>query len=161
MYWLDLHGILYVVKALKFPSDNTPILRYISFSKSITRSSSHNQLQHNYCRTSLSRHFYFNRIVRLWNKLPPIDLSSSISSIKYRLTTHLWDHFNNHFDPLNSCTFHYLCPCSSCFVQWLPWLLITLVYFRLLHLLEIVLQHFITYVSLFMQMFFFFLLCVL
>ena len=29
MYWLELHDILYLVKALKFPSDNMPILRYI------------------------------------------------------------------------------------------------------------------------------------
>ena len=99
MYWLELHDILYLVKALKFPSDNMPILRYISFSKSNTQSSCHNRLQHNYCRTSVSHHFYFNRIVRLWNKLPSIDLSRSIPSIKYNLISHLWEHFNIHFDP--------------------------------------------------------------
>ena len=85
--------------------------------KSNTRSSCRNWLQHNYCHTSVSRHFYFNCIVRLWNKLPSIDLSRSIPSIKYNLIFHLWEHFNIYFDPSNSCSYHYLCPCSSWFVQ--------------------------------------------
>ena len=117
MYWLELNDILYLVKALKFPSDNMPILQYISFTNSNTRSSGLNKLKHNYCRTSLSRHFYFNRIIRLWNKLPSIDLSNSILSIKHHLVTHLWNHFHTHFDPSNTCTLHFLCPCSLCFVQ--------------------------------------------
>ena len=116
-HWLELNDILYLVKALKFPSDNMPILQYISFTNSNTRSSGLNKLKHNYCRTSLSRHFYFNRIVRLWNKLPSIDLSNSILSIKHHLVTHLWNHFHTHFDPSNTCTLHFLCPCSLCFVQ--------------------------------------------
>ena len=81
MYWLELLDILYLVKALKFPSDNMPILRYISFSKSNTRSSCRNRLQHNYCHTSVSRHFYFNHIVRLWNKLAPFYRFISFNSL--------------------------------------------------------------------------------
>ena len=107
------------MKALKFPSDNMPILQYISFTNSNTRSSGLNKLKHNYCRTSLSRHFYFNHIVRLWNKLPSIDLSNSILSIKHHLVTHLWNHFHTHFDPSNTCTLHFLVPvvyvsCNNC-----------------------------------------------
>ena len=111
MYWLELNDIMYLVKSLKNPSDNMPIHNLVSFSKSPTHP---NNLLHNYCHTSLARHFYFNRIARLWNKLPPIDLTSSISCIKLKLTSHFWDHFFINFDPQNHCSFHYLCPCSSC-----------------------------------------------
>ena len=113
MYWLELHDILYLVKALKFPSDNMPILRYIFFSKSNTQSSCRNRLQHNYCRTSVSRHFYFHRIVRLWNKIPSIvqflnQIQSYLSSVR-TLTFILILQIDAHII--------YLCPCSSCVVQ--------------------------------------------
>ena len=110
MYWLELNDIMYLVKSLKNLSDNMPIHNIISFSKSPTHP---NNLLHNYCRTSLAHHFYFSHIARLWNKLPPIDLTSSISCIKLKLTSHFWDHFFINFDPQNHCSFHYLCPCSS------------------------------------------------
>ena len=34
---------------------------------------------------TLSRHFYFNRVTRLWNLLPPIDLDLPLASIKRNL----------------------------------------------------------------------------
>lgn len=39
--------------------------------------------------TSLGRHFYFNRIVCLWNALPPIDLEKSAAVLKNHLTQFL------------------------------------------------------------------------
>ena len=44
------------------------------------------------------RHFYFNRIVRLWNSLPHIDLGLSINSIKATVYKHLWIHVTTHFN---------------------------------------------------------------
>ena len=54
MYWLELNDVMYLVSALKNPSDNVSIFQYVSFCKSSTRSSS---------RTFKSRHFYSNQIV--------------------------------------------------------------------------------------------------
>ena len=63
---------MYFVSALKKPSNNVSIFQYVSFCKSITCSSTQHNLQHNFNRTCKSRHFYFNQIVRIWNKLPLI-----------------------------------------------------------------------------------------
>ena len=114
MYWLELNDIMYLVKSIKYPPDNVSIFEFVSFTNSPSRP---NKLKHNYCRTSKARHFYFNRIVRLWNSLPPIDLTRSPRTIKHLLINHLWDHFLTNFEPLNHCTLHYLCPCSSCFTK--------------------------------------------
>ena len=59
-------------------------------------------------------HFYLNRIIRLWNALPTIDMSLPFQSIKHFLFEFLWNHFINHFQSDISCTYHFLCPCSSC-----------------------------------------------
>uniref|UniRef100_A0A1X7TSZ9 Reverse transcriptase domain-containing protein n=1 Tax=Amphimedon queenslandica TaxID=400682 RepID=A0A1X7TSZ9_AMPQE len=85
LYWLKLLDIMYLVKSLKFPSDNMSILEFISFNDSATRSSASHKLKHNFCRTSRSHNSYFNRIVRLWNKLPKIDLTESLATIKTKL----------------------------------------------------------------------------
>ena len=49
-----------------------------------------------------------------WNALPHIDLSLSLSTIKFHLKNFLWSHFLEHFDSFNPCTFHFVCPCSNC-----------------------------------------------
>ena len=116
MYWLELNDLMYFIKALKYPSDNFSVLSFVSFSKVGTRASTAHKLVHNYSRTTTYHHFYFNRLVRLWNSLPFIDLSQSLQCIKSKLLSYLWDHFTNHFNPDNSCTLHYLCPCSSCYI---------------------------------------------
>ena len=114
MYYFELNDIIFFVNSLKHPADHFRISDYITFSNSNTRSSSHRKLQHTNASTTSFRHFYFNRIPRLWNSLPPIDLDSSIASIKFNLTKFLWTHFQVNFDSSDSCTFHYLCPCSKC-----------------------------------------------
>ena len=69
MYWFELQDIMFLVKRLKDPSDNWGIHKYISFVHSVIRmGSSGNKLQINSKRTSAARHFYFNRVVRLWTK---------------------------------------------------------------------------------------------
>ena len=117
MYWLDLLDILFLVKCLQDKNDTINIFKYISFVECPTRAGSTKKLKHNYCRTSTSRHFYYNRVVLLWNSLPMVDLNQSFSSIKCTVLAHLWNHFYKFFDPTNPCKLSYLCPCSKCYVS--------------------------------------------
>ena len=66
-------------------------------------------LVHNYTRTNKARHFY-NRVVRLWNKLSEINLENSFSNIKAHLTKFLWNYFLHSFHPDNLCSYHFCCP---------------------------------------------------
>ena len=64
-------------------------------------------------RCSTTSHFYFNRVVKLWNKLP-IVLSESYTKNKHDICVFLWDHFIKNFNSDIPCSYHFLCPCSSC-----------------------------------------------
>ena len=48
-----------------------------------TRASQSGKFKHKLCRTIAGYHFYLNRIIRLWNALPQIDLSLPFQSIKH------------------------------------------------------------------------------
>jgi hypothetical protein len=116
MYWFELNDLMFLIKSLKSPPDNFNIFEYIKFSSSNTRSASSSKLTHNFCHTTTYRHFYFNRIVRLWNHINVtcIDLSLSETTIKLKIKEFMWQHFLTHFDTDNHCTLHIICPCSSC-----------------------------------------------
>ena len=116
--WLDLHD-LFLVKCLQDPGDNIEINRFITFRCTCTRAGStgDQMLTINLVHTSTARHFYFNRITMLWNVVQSstnLSITESVFTVKRRLLTFLWAHFNSHFDPLNSCTYHIVCPCSNC-----------------------------------------------
>ena len=92
MYWFEVLDILFLVHNLKNPPDNFDIYDHITFTnpdERSTRSSAAHHLQIKHCRTSYGRHFYFNRIARLWNAVSPIDLSLS----EYTIKRHLMDFF--------------------------------------------------------------------
>ena len=72
--------IPFFIKNLKNPPNNFNIGTYISFSVGNTRSCGV-KLRHNASSTNKERHFYFNRISRLWNSLPIIDLNLSFNII--------------------------------------------------------------------------------
>ena len=114
MHWYELQDMMFLVKCFKNPMDNLIIHDYVEFVTSITRASSNGKLRHKFCRLSTPRHFYFNRIVHLWNLFPRIDLSLSLPSIKHLLLNHLWSNFCSNFDANNVCSFHLLCPCAKC-----------------------------------------------
>ena len=114
MFYLEIADIIFTVSSIKHPSDHFDIKQFISFSTSNTRSSALYKLKHRLTNNNISRHSFFNRIPRLWNSLPPIDPSISVRTIKRLIIIHLTSHFTTHFDPHNTCTFHYLCPCNSC-----------------------------------------------
>ena len=88
MYWLDHLDILLLVKCLQDKNDTISIFKFVSFVNCSTRAGNAKRLKHNYCCTSVSRHFYFNRVVLLWNSLPVIDLNQSFSSIKCIVLAH-------------------------------------------------------------------------
>ena len=113
MMFLELNDIMFFVKSVKFSSPTFNILDYVSFSNSKTRSSS-SKLKHTFSPTTSSAHFYFNRLPRLWNSLPFIDLNQSLSTIKRNVKKVLWEHCLKNFNPDNFCSFHFCCPCANC-----------------------------------------------
>ena len=115
MYILDFYDILFFVKALKQPSDHFNIHHHVSFSTSNTRSASTNKLNPTHTNSNYFRNFYFNRLPRIWNKLPSIDLSLSLPTIKTIIYNYLHQHFIEHFSSCNPCTFHFCCRCSNCY----------------------------------------------
>ena len=72
----------FFLKQLKRPIPGFNILDFVTFTTSKTRSSSSNKLKHTFSHTSSSHHFYFNRLPRIWNALPFIDLNQSLTTIK-------------------------------------------------------------------------------
>ena len=74
-----------MLKSLKAPTDHFDIRRHIQLARNPTRSGTSSKLVHVKALQSSHHHFYFNRIVRLWNHLPEIDTSLSIYTIKNKL----------------------------------------------------------------------------
>ncbi len=72
MYWFD---IMFLVKSLKEPSDNfniiTSILLLVAPAPVATTKLTVQAKHYN-----ASRHFYFNRITRLWNLMPTMDTTN-------------------------------------------------------------------------------------
>lgn len=116
MMQLELYDILFFIRCLKNPdpSDAFSIHHFVQFSDSNTRSSSHCKLKHRLCKSNTESHLYFNRLPRLWNSLPPMNLDLSVSSIKAHLHTIFWSKFVSHFTSSNPCSFHFVCPCAKC-----------------------------------------------
>ena len=101
MFWFDLQDIMFLLKCLKDPEDNFNIYRHITFVSSGTCATAHNQLRSNYNRTSTTRHFYFNRLVKLWQQY----LSLSLGTHKTHLQQQLWSIFIVNFNPDRVCTY--------------------------------------------------------
>lgn len=78
-----------------------------------------NKLRYKNQHTSVYYHFYFTRIVHLWNSLPPTDLSQSIVFLKPTIKNYLWNQFITNFKSNKACSFPCKCPCSSCHITWL------------------------------------------
>ena len=116
-YFFELQDVIFFISCLKHPDPSFNIYDFVSFSSRGTRSATHTKLLLNQSSTCKSRHFYFTRLARLWNFLPPLDLSLSLTAIKNRLQGFFWDHFLRCFDPDDVCTFHVLCPCSNCHLR--------------------------------------------
>jgi len=114
MYIFELSDIMFAIKSLKAPSSNFDITKYISFNVGPTRSASQAKLKHVTVLNNKARHSYFNRLPRLWNALPPIDLSIPVHQNRTIIYKFLWSHFISNFRSDNPCSYHFLCPCSKC-----------------------------------------------
>ena len=112
--WLEVQGLLFLVKCLLDAHDNFNVSDYICFSTTNTRSPTKNNLVHKFSRTNASRHFYFCKITRLWNAAPEIDLKY-YSSIKLQFNNFFWNNFRENFTQHDSCSFHLCCLCSKCY----------------------------------------------
>ena len=102
-YWLELKDLLFFLKCKQgyFDVDISQYLTFSSQRSSRTRSSQANNymLLPNFCRTSLFRAFFFNRIVFLWNGLPSsLRDISSVSSFKHNLFSYYLSKLNSDFD---------------------------------------------------------------
>ena len=118
MMSLEVNDIVFFLVSLKLPSPAFDITRYVSFVSSMTRSSGV-KLQHKYSHCNSSRHFYFTRLPRLWNKLSlSVNLlDCSIPLAKCCLHHFLWSYFVDHFCCDNVCNYHFCCPCGSCIIS--------------------------------------------
>ena len=114
MYWLELQDNLYLIRCFKDPSDKFFVQYFVSFVHLNARSTTRNKLLIKFSKTSHSQYSYFNRVPRLWNSLPPLELSLSFNTIKLHLKQLFWKHFIVHFNPTNLFSFHILCQCLNC-----------------------------------------------
>ena len=114
MMEFEISNIIFLVKSMKAPSTHFDIFKFIDCCNHSTHSSSSFKLRHSLSRNNTLGSFYFNRIPRLWNSLPPLDISLSLLVIKSILCNHFWHHFISNFNADNTCSYHYLCPCHSC-----------------------------------------------
>ena len=110
----ELNDIMFFIRSIKNPTASFNVLDYVSFCSSSTRSSSHRKLIQQRARSNKHRHHYFLRLPRLWNALPPFDLSLSISSLSSQLKTFMWSEFLKNFNPDLPCSYHLICPCCKC-----------------------------------------------
>ena len=112
MHWLEFLENMFIVKCtcIQNPQDNLDISSFISFVRSRTITSTSMRLQRNFCHSSSTRHFYFNRMVLLWNAIPSIDISQPFLTICRHIMNFLWEHFGTVFNPDIPCTFYIVCP---------------------------------------------------
>ena len=94
MFELELQDIMFCIKSLKSTSGHFSIMEYISFNQNHTRSGDGNKMSHSRSHLNSSRHYYFNRLPRMWNALPTINLDLST---KRNLTKFFTDHFIRKF----------------------------------------------------------------
>ena len=117
--WFELMDIMFLINCFKYPDEH---FSFVKFTTNRTRSSSNCKLK---CILPLSSNnhlnfIFFNRVVKLWNALPIIDLHLSINILEHNLRIFFWNHFIDHFNPNFICTWHLICPCSSCFTNHTP-----------------------------------------
>ena len=120
MYRFEYIEVVFFFVQLQHRDSHFDILNYFSFSSSSTRNSSYNKLVHSSLTRSSARHTFFHRFPRLWNSLPPVNLSLSVSRFKKFVTKYFIHKLIVDFNPANAHTFHTVCPCNICSCNPLP-----------------------------------------
>ena len=114
MNYFELNDLFFFISNLQNPPMNFSMLNCVSFSSASTRSAAHGKLTHAKFSSNLNHFHYFNRLPRLWNSLPSINLSESFPTIKSKIKSFLWSTFQANFNPSIPCSYHFLCPCRAC-----------------------------------------------
>ncbi len=114
MVELEINDIMFFIRSLKLPGEHFNILSKVSFCYNATRSGSHLRLSHTRSTNSYANYSFFNRLPRLWNSLPPLNLDDSARVIKRKLQSAFKRNFDSNFNPTVPCTFHFVCPCHRC-----------------------------------------------
>ena len=106
-------------KSISSPSTHFNISQFIIFSPSVR--SSCPKLLHKCSRNNTTRHLYFTRLPRLWNRLTETTdlLNCTFPTAKSRLCDMLWSSFLLKFDSTDSCNLHHYCPCSRCIIYYI------------------------------------------
>ena len=120
MYIFEINDIMFFIKSYKSSSTHFNIRDYIKICNNNTRSGTFTKMIHQRSSSNIFHNSYFCRLPRLWNSLPPIDLSSPVNTIKFKLLHFLWNHFVENFIDNLPCTFHFYCPCSKCLATVRP-----------------------------------------
>ena len=105
---------MFFIKNLHNHHDGFNINGYIKFATDNTCLASSNKLYQTKSTNNTRTHFYFNRLPRIWNTLPIINLNDHPTRIKSKLSEYLWNHFWSNFDPAITCSFSISCPCLNC-----------------------------------------------
>ena len=113
-YILDLSDVMFFIKSLRNHHDGFIINNYTKFVTGNTCSASSNKLHQTRSTNNINNNFYFNRLPRIWNALPTIDLNEHPTRIKNKLSEYLRKHFLSNFDPANTRSFSISCPCINC-----------------------------------------------
>ena len=115
--WLESLDVLLLIKLLKNPPDNFNIKEYITLTSSRLSCSKLKLNSPQIPRLNPTCHFYINRIVRLWNILPPLDLELPFSALKEEVRLIFWDYFISSYSIDHPCTWYISCPCTTCIVN--------------------------------------------
>jgi len=83
-YLFNLYDILFFIKSIQNPSGSFDIMNYVNF------------YQYSILSTNKQSNFYFNRLPRLYNALPVLDLNQLFTTIKSYLKQFFWNHFKSH-----------------------------------------------------------------
>ena len=119
-YQYELAEITFFISQLRSRTSHFDILDYFSFSSACTRFGTSFRLVHSPYIPLSARHTFFHRFPRLWNSLPPIDLSLSLSSFKVMIKNFFLYKFKLLFNSSNFHSFNTVCPCSTCSVLPVP-----------------------------------------
>ena len=118
MMTLELNDLSFFLKSFHSPTPNFNIMDFVTFRTGPSRSSSLRKMHIPFNPSNRSRHFYFSRLPRIWNSLPTLDPSSSVSSNFLLIKSTFMDKFTSTFDPSQPCTFHFYCPCGKCYLSF-------------------------------------------
>ena len=109
-----INDIIFFIRSLKSPFVAFNSNDYIQICSNSTRSTTDDKLKPHLSHSNVSKYFYYDRLPRLWNLLPPIDLDLTIETIKRQLMRFFWSQFLHRFNLSNVRTFVTSVVCSKC-----------------------------------------------